>query len=65
VISFRHYENNVKKLRNEGVKNFTRGVGGIVMFSLNKLFLVIYVQSVIFASFHLGKEEITSISLSL
>jgi len=23
------------------VKNFTRGVGGIVMFSVNKLFLVI------------------------
>jgi len=52
-------------LRNEGVKNFTRGVGGIVMFSLNKLFLVIFVQSVIFPSFHLGKEEIISISLSL
>jgi hypothetical protein len=48
----------LKKLRDEGVKNFTRGVGGIVTFSLNKLFFVIYVQSVIFASFDHAKEEI-------
>jgi len=31
----------LKILRNEGVKNLSRGVGGIVRVSLNNLFLVI------------------------
>ena len=44
-------------LRNEVVKNFTRAVGGIVKFRQNKKILVIYVQSVIFASFDHAKEE--------
>ncbi len=47
----------LRKLRNESVYNFTRGVGGIVKFRLNKLFLVIYVPSVIFASFDHAREE--------
>ena len=54
----------LKKLRNEGVKNLTRGVGRIVRVSLNKLFLVIYVQSVIFVSFDHSKEEIRNYSFS-
>ena len=50
--------NGVNKIDHEGVKNLIRGVGRIIRFSHNDQFLAIFVQSVIFASFHLGKEGV-------
>jgi hypothetical protein len=46
-------------MKNGSVKNFTRGVGGIVMFSFRDLFLASFMsRRVIFASFDHSKEVI-------